>query len=63
MNKNREYNAFPQTGGSSTITLSKNYREILRDWLIENHYNTGTLLSASNYSSDLWQHNHDQLPS
>lgn len=62
-NSNRNYDYFSSTGGTSTITLSKNYREILRDWLIDNHYNTGTLLSASNYSSDLWQHNHDQLPS
>ena len=59
----RDYDYFSETGGSSTVTLQKNYREILRDWLIENHYNTGTLLSASNYSSDLWQHNREQLPS
>ena len=59
----RYYDYFSQTGGSSTTTLQKNYREILRDWLIENHYNTGTLLNASNYSSNLWQHNRNQLPS
>ena len=62
-NSSRDYDYFSETGGSSTIKLSKNYREILRDWLIENHYNTGTLLNASNYSSDLWQHSREQLPS
>ena len=59
----RDYDYFSQTGGTSTVTLSKNYREILRDWLIENNYNTGTLLSASNYASNLWQHDRSQLPS
>ena len=62
-NSNRDYDYFSSTGGTSTVTLAKNYREILRDWLIDNHYNTDTALRASDYSSDLWQHNHDQLPS
>ena len=62
-NSNRDYDYFSSTGGTSTVTLTKNYREILRDWLIDNHYNTGTALRATDYSSDLWQHNHDQLPS
>ena len=62
-NSERDYDYFSQTGGTSTVTLEKNYREILKDWLITNHYNTGALLSASHYSDSLWQHNHDQLPS
>ena len=62
-NENRDYDYFSQTGGTSTVTLQKNYREILRDWLISNQYNTGKLLSASNYSSELWQHDRSQLPS
>ena len=62
-NSNRDYDYFSSTGGTSTVTLAKNYREILRDWLIDNHYNTDTALRASDYSSDLWQHNHNQLPS
>lgn len=62
-NSDRDYDYFSQTGGSSTVTLNKNYREILRDWLIENHYNTGASLSASSYSSSLWQHDRSQLPS
>lgn len=56
-NDNRYYNYFPTTGGSSTTTLSKNYREILRDWLKDKGYNTTGELKASDYSSSLWQHN------
>ena len=55
-NESRYYDYFNTTGGSSTITLTKNYREILRDWLKDNGYNSGTELNANNYSSDLWQH-------
>ena len=62
-NGNRDYDYFPQTAGTSIVTLEKNYREILRDWLIDNHYNTGTQLKASDYYSSLWQHNKAQLPS
>ena len=62
-NSARDYDYFSQTGGTSTVTLEKNYREILRDWLIDNHYNTGTQLKASNYYSSLWQHDRTQLPS
>ena len=62
-NSNRSYDYFSQTGGSSEVTLSKNYREILRDWLVDNHYNTGTALKSSSYYNSLWQHDHDQLPS
>ena len=52
----RYYDYFPTTGGSSTTTLDKNYREILREWLRDNHYNTGTLMSSSNYSSTSSSH-------
>lgn len=62
-NSNRYYDYFAETGGSSTVTLSKNYREILRDWLISNEYNTGKKLSSSDFSSSLWQHDRNQLPS
>ena len=62
-NENRDYNYFSETGGTSTTRLTKNYREILKDWLIDNHYNEGTPLLASNYSSSLWQHDRSQLPS
>ena len=62
-NSSRDYDYFNETGGTSTVTLEKNYREILRDWLINNHYNTGTQLKSSSYYSSLWQHDRTQLPS
>lgn len=62
-NTNRDYDYFSETGGTSTTTLNKNYREILRDWLLTNRYNLGAGLYASNYSSSLWQHDRGQLPS
>lgn len=62
-NANRNYDYFSQTGGTSTTTLSKNYREILRDWLISNGYNTGKQLNANDFSDSLWAHDRDQLPS
>ena len=55
-NSSRYYNYFSTTGGTSTITLAKNYREILRDWLIANHYNTGTVLDSESFASGLWVH-------
>lgn len=61
-NSSRYYDYFPTTGGTSTITLYKNYREILRDWLISNGYNTGKALKASDYSSSLWAHSQSSLP-
>ena len=61
-NSERNYDYFYQTGGTSTVTLQKNYREILRDWLIDNNYNNGTSLKSSSYYSSLWQHSHDDLP-
>jgi hypothetical protein len=62
-NSSRDYDYFNETGGTSTVTLTKNYREILRDWLIDNHYNTGTQLKSSDYYGSLWQHDRSQLPS
>ena len=61
-NSNRYYDYFSETGGTSTVTLSKNYREILRDWLISNGYNTGKALKSSDYSSGLWAHSLSSLP-
>lgn len=62
-NSNRYYDKFPTTGGTSKISLSKNYREILRDWFINNNYNTTGTLDSSNFSSSLWEFNRSQLPS
>lgn len=55
-NSNRDYNFFPETAGSSTTTLKKTYREILKDWLTTNNYASGQTLNPSNYESDLWAH-------
>ncbi len=55
-NESRFYNYFSYTGGTSSVTLSKNYREILKDWLKNNGYNSGSTLRASDYSSSSWAH-------
>jgi len=55
-NKKRDYDFFPTSAGTSTITLSKNYREILRDWLISNQYNTGKELNPYDYQTSSWYH-------
>lgn len=55
-NKYRYYDYFQTTGGTSTIKLSKNYREILKGWLKNNGYNTGKALNPQDYSRSLWQH-------
>ena len=52
----RDYDYFPTSADTSTITLTKNYREILRDWLRAGGYTNGGL-KASDYSSSLWQFN------
>ena len=54
-NTDRDYDYFSNTGGTSSTTLTKNYREILRDWLKENGYNQGKALNASDYSSLNWE--------
>ena len=53
----RYYDYFSITGGTSSITLTKNYREIIKQWLKDNHYNTGTQLNSDDFSSSLWAHN------
>ena len=53
-NKYRNYDFFPQTAGTSTTTLNKNYREILKDWLVANQYDTGKALSPHDYNSASW---------
>ncbi|MBR0440026.1 MAG: bifunctional metallophosphatase/5'-nucleotidase [Bacilli bacterium] len=56
-NSSRSYDKFTETGGTSTIKLSKNYREIARDWLIAEGYNTGKALRYQDFAATLWQHN------
>ena len=53
----RYYDYFSITGGTSSIALTKNYREIIKQWLKDNHYNTGTQLNSDDFSSSLWAHN------
>lgn len=56
-NSSRYYDKFSETGGTSTIKLSKNYREIARDWLLAEGYNTGKELRYQDFAASLWQHN------
>ena len=56
-NNRRYYNYFSETGGTSTIKLSKNYREIARDWLLKEGYNTGKELNYNDFNESQWQHN------
>lgn len=56
-NSNRYYNYFSETGGTSNITLSKNYREILRDYLKAHNYHLGAALDPDFFSSSSWYHN------
>ena len=53
----RDYNYFPSTGGTSSIKLSKNYREILRDWLIENGYDNEKVLKSSDFNTSEYSSN------
>ena len=56
-NTERDYNYFYLTGGTSTTKLTNNYRDILINWLVDNNYNNGNLLSSDNFRSDSWNHN------
>ena len=51
INSSRDYDYFPVSGGTYQAVLSKNYREILRDWLRTHGYNTGTQIKSSDYSA------------
>ena len=48
-NSSRAYDYFPSANGNYVHTLSKNYRLILRDWLIAHDYNNGEPLNSNNY--------------
>ena len=50
------YNYFPLTGGTATVTLEKNYREILIDWMQACNYTTGTELSSNQFTFSNWKH-------
>ena len=48
---NRTYDYFPENNGRFLGKLSDNYRIILKKWLKNNGYSSGTKLSSSDYSS------------
>ena len=50
--ENRVYDYFPDNGGNVVARLTNNYREILRDYLLDNY----TTINASDFSSSLSQH-------
>lgn len=52
-NADREFNYFNNFSGEPLGQLNKNYRLILRDWLLSNGYNNDKLLAASDFSSSL----------
>lgn len=58
-NSNRYYDYFPDNNGEYLGALSENYREILKDWLIDNGYNSGKRLSLGDYYSGIDQFNRD----
>lgn len=60
-NNNRYYNYFPSFDGETVAQLDKNYRHILRDWLMDNGYNNGKQLSRFNYSGSLDKYNRSLL--
>lgn len=60
-NSYRNYDYFKSFTGVTVGQLSMNYRLILREWLLNNGYNQGKSLSASDYSSSLNSFNRSLL--
>ena len=60
-NPSRYYDYFRSFNGTIINKLNKNYRLILRDWLIENGYNNGKSISSSSFASSLTSFNRDLL--
>ena len=56
-NSDRDYNFFPESAGTSTTTLSKNYREILKDYLINEGYASNKTLDPDDFQSSSWAYN------
>ena len=54
-NSSRNFDYFPSFNGQPIGKLTKNYREILRDYLIDNGYSEGKLLDVNDYDSSLPQ--------
>ena len=55
-NTERTYDYFYYTGGTATTHLTTHYRNILIDWLDNNHYDEGTQLNSSDFSNSSWNH-------
>ena len=49
----RYYNFFYSFNDTIVDKLSDNYRVILRDWLLENHYDKGISLNSNDYSNNV----------
>ena len=60
-NSSRAYNYFYYFDGHPDAELSLNYRHILRKWLKDNHYNAGTTIYSSDYSSSNYQFNTSRI--
>ena len=60
-NAYRDYDYFHTFDESTTVPLSKNYREILRDWLISEGYSEGKELNASDYLNSVHQFDKTRL--
>ena len=60
-NSSRYYDYFPDNNGAYIGTLSKNYREILRDWLKANGYNSGKLLTSGEFASSVDEFNKENF--
>lgn len=54
-NSSRYFDYFPDNNGKYVTKLSIPYRQILRNWLIDEGYKTGTILSTAQFSSSLTQ--------
>ena len=59
-NENRYYDYFPSIANADIDklpTLNNNYRVILKEWLKNNHYNSGSDLDVANYRSSVTNFN------
>ena len=57
----RDYDYFPTFNQETIQVLDKNYREILRSWLISNGYNEGKELNPNEFSSYVYPYNRKLL--
>lgn len=55
-NDDRYYDYFPESGGTFIGKLSINYRIMLKEWLLNNGYNSWAQLNYYDYLSSNWAH-------